>query len=115
MLLPILPAVDLFHCIIQSVDDCIHSFGCIILNALDVDPQRAFLCIDHFVDLPKFISTDKIMAASAPIMTIADNMINEFAGLYLNLPSHSYVRTNDDTTITTDVPGVDKKDVEIGI
>ncbi len=48
-------------------------------------------------------------------MTIADNMINEFAGLYLNLPSYSYVRTNDDTTITTDVPGVDKKDVEIGI
>jgi len=42
------------------------------------------------------------MAASAPIMTIADNMMSEFAGLYLNLPSHSYVSTKDDTTITTE-------------
>ncbi len=76
--------------------------------------ERSFVSIILSIFL-SLISTDKIMAASASIMTIADNMINEFAGLYLNLPSHSYVRTNDDTTITTDVPGVDKKDVEIGI
>lgn len=76
--------------------------------------ERSFVSIILSI-FRSLISTDKIMAASAPIMTIADNMINEFAGLYLNLPSHSYVRTNDDTTITTDVPGVDKKDVEIGI
>ena len=76
--------------------------------------ERSFVSIILSIFL-SLISTDKIMAASAPIMTIADNMINEFAGLYLNLPSHSYVRTNDDTTITTDVPGVDKKDVEIGV
>ncbi len=48
------------------------------------------------------ISTDRIIAAREPTITMAASMIKAFAGLYLNLPSHSYVRTNADTTITTE-------------